>query len=658
MRRTSSRGCRRADAVARPYFAMDGIAELNEALRGRYRIEREIGRGGMATVYRAIDLRHERAVAIKVMDSAFMASVGRERFLREIRVTASLAHPHLLALFDSGDTGTSLYFVMPLVEGVTLRQRLAAGQMPLADVRKIARETAEALSYAHAKGVVHRDIKPENILLAGYDATGGAAWNTLVADFGIAVLAESREEHLTGTGVSVGTPLYMSPEQAVGDPVDHRTDIWALGCVVYEMIEGAPPRGVLSFQRRGLPANVRTAVLRALAQDPNDRFETPTELANALGALGDDAGSHQGSWRSRVAWGAVAIAALAFAATSAARRPRAAVPRPLTRDSVAMRLYTIARVEQARRTASTAAETINLYSRAVERDSSFALAWAGMARAAQFALLRGFVIPGRSRDSLLAMAVRASQRAVLLDSSTAEIWLVHARVLESIDPTSRTAVLNDVRRAIALDSRDGDAWFALGRAREELLDTLGARLAYSTAIKLAPTHLELLGFLSLHGLWTGDYISGRKWADSSIVVDPTYVLGREAALLSAIESADWRSADRHALALGQMLKGRERVTVLCHSARLANQRGDRATARRLAAEAERLVDSVTLTKHESANLGEAFSAAGDTTRAVYWLAAYQPRGDLHFQLHLHRDPALSWIHGSAYKRLLLEEAKE
>ena len=631
---------------------MEDIAALNIALAGRYRVESEIGRGGMATVYRASDLRHDRLVAMKIMHSDFAATVGRERFLREIRVTASLSHPHLLALYDSGDSGDCLFFVMPLVEGMTLRQRLAAGPLPIAEVRKITRETAAALSYAHSKGVVHRDIKPENILLSGYGEDAGATgWNTLVADFGIAVLPKTSGDHLTVTGTSVGTPLYMSPEQAVGDHVDRRADVWALGCVVYEMLEGAPPRGVPSFHRKDVPPRAQAAVLRALAVDPDDRLADPTELADALEANVPSASQSRG-WR--IAWGALTIAAIGLAAFATTRRNRVAAPRGGTRDSVALRLYTLARVEQARRTAPAAAEAINLFSRAVERDSSFALAWAGIARVAQFSALRGFALPGRSPESLNVLAIRASQRAVFLESLTPENWLVHARVLESVDQTSRTAVLNDVRRAIALDSTDGDAWFALGRAREELLDTTGARRAYATAVRLSPSLLELLGFLALHGLWTGDFASGRMWADSAIAVDPTYVLGRETALQVAIEIGDWRTADRHALAMGQMQKGRERVTVLAHMARLAGKRGDTVSARRLALEAERLVDSASLTKHEAAYLGEAFSAAGDTARAIHWIAAFQPRGDLHFQLHLHRDPGLAWIRGSGRDSLLIE----
>jgi eukaryotic-like serine/threonine-protein kinase len=184
------------------------IDRLNDALAGRYRVEQLVGLGGMATVYRAVDLRHERIVAIKVMNPDFAATVGHDRFLREIRVTASLSHPHILALYDSGDANGLLYYVMPFVEGISLRQRLAAQpRLPLDEVRKITHEVADALAYAASRGIVHRDIKPENVLLAGYSAgETRASWNTLVADFGIAAPTLTRGDHLTGTGIAVGSP--------------------------------------------------------------------------------------------------------------------------------------------------------------------------------------------------------------------------------------------------------------------------------------------------------------------------------------------------------------------------------------------------------------------------------------------------------------------
>src|SRR5262245_31089811 len=204
---------------------MSEIAErLTAALADRYRVERELGAGGMATVYLAHDLRHDRKVAIKVLRPELAESLGRERFLREIRLAARLTHPQILPLFDSGDAAGLLFYVMPNIEGQSLRDRLASQQqLPVPEAVRIAREVAAALDYAHRQGVVHRDIKPENIMLQEGEG------NVLVADFGIGkALTEVKGESLTGLGTVVGTPAYMSPEQAFGEAVDGRTDLYSL----------------------------------------------------------------------------------------------------------------------------------------------------------------------------------------------------------------------------------------------------------------------------------------------------------------------------------------------------------------------------------------------------------------------------------------------
>src|SRR5438067_8404317 len=209
---------------------------LGAALAGRYEIEREVGRGGMATVYLARDVRHERPVALKVLSPELGAVLGVDRFLSEIRVTANLQHPNLLPLFDSGEADGLLFYVMPFVEGETLRARLdREKQLPIDEAVRIATAVAGALDYAHRHNVIHRDLKPENILL--HDG------QPLIADFGIALaVSNAGGGRLTQTGVSLGTPQYMSPEQATGDhDVDARTDVYSLGAVVYEMLTGDPP---------------------------------------------------------------------------------------------------------------------------------------------------------------------------------------------------------------------------------------------------------------------------------------------------------------------------------------------------------------------------------------------------------------------------------
>jgi eukaryotic-like serine/threonine-protein kinase len=273
---------------------------LNRGLEGRYRIERELGQGGMAVVFLAQDLRHDRHVALKVLRPEISAEIGAERFLREIKLAAGLTHPHILPVYDSGDAGGLLFYVMPNMEGRSLRERLdRERQLPLEDALRVTREVAAALDYAHRHQVVHRDVKPENILLHE-----GAA---MVADFGIGK-ALSRDGSTTQTGVTLGTPAYMSPEQASGEKdLDGRSDLYSLGCVLYEMLAGEPPftgptaQAVIAKRfvspipkvrvTRDIPEAVDDAVTRALSRTPVDRFATAADFATALAALVRDSGT-------------------------------------------------------------------------------------------------------------------------------------------------------------------------------------------------------------------------------------------------------------------------------------------------------------------------------------------------------------------------------
>jgi eukaryotic-like serine/threonine-protein kinase len=338
-------------------------SRLQAALADRYRIERELGQGGMATVYLAEDLKHHRRVAVKVLRPELAATLGPERFAREIEVAARLQHPHILGLLDSGDADGYFYYVMPFVEGETLRDRLTrGGELPVPEAVRLLGEIAEALSVAHRAGVVHRDIKPENVLLSGRHA--------MVMDFGVAkaVTEASSGPQLTSAGVALGTPAYMAPEQATADPqMDGRVDIYALGVMGYEMLTGAPPFAGLNpqqtlaahvtrapvpvgQQRDGLSPALEALVMRCLAKRPADRFQTADELVAALEPLALPSGgitptqtrpvaglAVEQPGRFRWTWAAAGAAALIAAVALVLWKPWArAAARPLDPNLVAV----------------------------------------------------------------------------------------------------------------------------------------------------------------------------------------------------------------------------------------------------------------------------------------------------------------------------------
>jgi serine/threonine-protein kinase len=295
------------------------FADLNAALAGHYVVDRELGRGGMALVYLARDVKHERFVALKTLRPEIAVALGRERFLREIKLAARLQHPNILPVYDSGDAAGMLFYVMPFVEGESLRDRLEREpQLPVDDALQITREVAEALAYAHTHDVVHRDIKPENIMLSGGHA--------IVADFGIALaISAAGGDRLTQTGLAIGTPAYMPPEQASGSGhVDRRSDIYSLACVLYETLAGQPPftgptaQAImarhsldavprLKIVRDAIPDELETVIERALEKVPADRYQTSGEFAKALAAASTGQvsritaarrpGRRKGSWR-------------------------------------------------------------------------------------------------------------------------------------------------------------------------------------------------------------------------------------------------------------------------------------------------------------------------------------------------------------------------
>jgi serine/threonine-protein kinase len=315
---------------------MDLLEQLKAALGDRYRVERELGHGGMAVVFLAEDLKHHRRVAVKVLKPELSAVLGGERFLREIGIAAALQHPHVLPLYDSGQADGLLYYVMPYAEGESLRQRLARErQLPLETALQITREVGSALQYAHERGIVHRDIKPENIMLSGGQA--------VVADFGIAraLTAAGAEQQLTLTGIIVGTPQYMSPEQAAGAAVDGRSDQYSLACTLYEMLIGEPPFTGPSAQaviarhsmepvpslrvvRQSVPPAVEAAVRQAMAKVAADRFPSIQQFLDALRATDavtvPTAVSAPPTTRRRLLIGGAALVLMAVAAWGLAAR--------------------------------------------------------------------------------------------------------------------------------------------------------------------------------------------------------------------------------------------------------------------------------------------------------------------------------------------------
>ncbi|HKV70201.1 MAG TPA: protein kinase [Gemmatimonadales bacterium] len=335
-------------------------ARLSQGLTGRYRVERELGRGGMAIVYLALDEKHSRPVAIKVLRPEISSAIGATRFLREIQIAAQLNHPHILPLYDSGESDSLLYYVMPYVTGESLRERLAREhQMPLHDAVQIGAEVASALQYAHLRDIVHRDIKPENILLSeGY---------ALVADFGIARAITAAEDSgpVTTAGITVGTPLYMSPEQAMAEAVDGRSDQYSLGCVLYEMLTGRPPFGGTTAQailakhtldpvpsiravRADVPESLEQVISISLAKEPAERHAAAETLEAALrGSITGDvitrrvarAEPPQRRRRRRAALLASFTVLLSVGVVTMARRPRAPAPGPAS-SSVAVIPFT------------------------------------------------------------------------------------------------------------------------------------------------------------------------------------------------------------------------------------------------------------------------------------------------------------------------------
>jgi tetratricopeptide (TPR) repeat protein len=494
-------------------------SELQATLTGRYRIEGALGAGGMATVYVAEDLRHHRQVAVKVLRADLAASIGADRFLREIEIAAKLNHPHILPLYDSGGAGDVLFYVMPLVEGQSLRDRIAkVGALPVDEAVRIIREVADALAYSHRHGIVHRDIKPENILVSSGHA--------LVTDFGVAkaLVAAQRGERpeggspndlaetaLTSLGISLGTPAYMAPEQATADPaLDHRADIYALGVVAYELLAGRPPflantpqqmiaahitqrPDALSVRRSAVPPALEAVVMRCLEKNPADRWQHAEDVLRALDAL--DAAARPSrtrvSRRVRVMTaGAVAAVVLAIGGVSwFARTGRAGT---LIGDDVLARNDLVLVSEFENHTADsslggtvTDAIRMDLQDSRAVRVMSQAAMWSGLER---MGLARGTFLP---QPKVQELAEREGAKAYVVGNI--------ARVGGSYEISARVVATNGGAEPLTAHATARDSIALIG-AVEEVGHTLRRGIGESLRSVLAAPALAQVTTASLPAL--------------------------------------------------------------------------------------------------------------------------------------------------------------
>jgi tetratricopeptide (TPR) repeat protein len=634
---------------------------LEAQLSDRYVIERELGQGGMATVWLGRDRSHDRPVAIKVLHDDLASAIGVDRFAREVRLTARLRHPGIVPVLDSGVLPAAghaplPWYAMPYIAGESLRARLTRQtQLPVDEAVRIARDVADALHAAHAQGIVHRDIKPENIIL-GDD-------RVYVVDFGIAkALMDTGAEHLTSTGLAIGTPTYMSPEQATAGTVDAHSDQYSLGAVLYEMLAGEPPFTGPNAQtiiarrlseparpirpvRPSIPAAVEAAVLRALDRVPADRFPDTVSFAAELGrALSSSPASRPRMGRRMVqVLGAVVVVVVASVAawTMLGRRGGAAPP---PRDPALVELYQRAMRGYERRTPAGTVEAIQALTTAIGRDSSYADAWSGLAKVYAQAVVRQWVFPGMMRDSVLRLAVSAVDHALVLDSTDADVWVARATVSRYVDPTSVNPSIRASRKALALDPANPPAWHSLAISLGEQGDMSAAIEGEREAVRRNPAYTLGLAFLALGHFWQGRFDSAAVWADSAVAIDPTYVLGQTTAGQIELERGNFARAEAEFETARRLSTDVEMVNALALRAEAEARAGRLAEARRSLREADSLASVYSPPSlHTAVYVGQAYSWVGDAGRAVDWIGRYPQRHDLHYQLHLRCDPAFAPI---------------
>jgi len=628
---------------------------LNAILTDRYIVERELGRGGMASVWLARDLRHQRSVAIKVLHAELAGAIGVDRFIREIRLTAGLQHPNIIPVLDSGvlpgPNGVTLpWYAMAYVAGESLRARLDRDrQLPIEDALRITEEVAAALHAAHGEGIVHRDIKPENLLLAG--------GHVFVADFGIAkALLDTGGARLTSTGVAIGTPVYMSPEQATAAAVDARSDQYSLACVLYEMLVGEPPftgptaQAIVARRlteparairpvRSAVPAAVEAALLQALERIPADRFPDLSAFAGALrSTLPPSRPSRDGRTKLGLrALGAMALfAAIALTGWVILHRRSAAQP---SRAPEVLALYQRGMQGYDQRTPEGISDAIQAFAAAVQRDSTYAAAWAGLAKAYDRAYERRFVFPGVARDSVLHLAVAAVDRALGEDRGNADAWVTQAMVSRDLDPTDLAPAFRSLRQALALDSSSAPAWHFLALSLAESGDMDQALAAWRHSVSADPSYTQGLAFLALGHYWHRQYDSAMRWADSAVALNPNYLLGRSTTGYIALEQGNFVRGAAAFEAARRLSTDVEVLNSLAGSALVAARAGSPREARDLLRRAESLAVAYSPAPlHTAVYMAQAYAALADPNHAVAWLQRYTPVADLHFQLHLRCDP--------------------
>lgn len=509
----------------------DHLERLNTALAGRYALERELGRGGMATVYLADDVKHHRKVALKVLHPGLSSLIGPERFLREIEIAAKLNHPHILALYDSGRAGEFLFYVMPYVKGQSLRHRLLRErQFPIDEAISVTHDAALALDHAHAYGVIHRDVKPENILLYEGEA--------VVADFGIALaVSGSPDQRLTERGVWVGTPEYMSPEQALGeDPLDARSDVYSLGCVLYELLAGEPPytgptaQAVIAKRLAGptprvrhlratVPAGVEQALLRALATVPTDRFRSAAAFAEALTQpaavrpIGSPEAPPEGSRITEDVIDQLTKKIASALKTELAKEP--------TRDLQAHKLYLQGRRCAFRYTPEGVRKGIEYFQQAIVKDPRYALAYVGLALAyAEIGLghATGVLKPREAYH----LAGKAVAKALELDAELGEAHAILA-FLKIVRDFDWNGAELEFKRALTLNPGSADTHDLYGHMLSALERHDEAVAAQTRAQQLDPVahRSDLAATL----LCAGRYDEALRAAALVIDLDPHHAMG-------------------------------------------------------------------------------------------------------------------------------------